>query len=256
MTTSFHYHPPSSDLRFTLAILRSLFLFFFTISAIRAVIRGAKIEERWAGMICRSRQFTLLDNFVDSGQRVASHRQYFLPPTFSEDKWKKKKIMHRQNYSSRRCAIFVALILNRLVHKTKRLLLITNTNARRNICRESSAEIVAARVIAPQFVRMLKIMLFSNGTHHGSDDDYLPAFTYSSRSQPKHAFCYRQIRKSMAGALRQLTQSSLYLVKTNRQEIIFVRCSVLGVLYSPAILMDECCWQMEIDMFIELSRIT
>jgi len=50
----------------------------------------------------------------------------------------------------------------------------------------------------------LKIMLFSNSTHHGSDDDYLPAFTYSSRSQPKHAFCYRQIRKSMAGALRQL----------------------------------------------------
>lgn len=152
---------------------------------------------------------------------------------------KKKRIM--QNYSLRRRAIFVALILNRLVHKTKHLLLITNTNARRNTCRESSTEIVAARVIAPQSACMLKIMLFSNGTHHGSDDDYLPAFIYSSRSQPKHAFCYRQIRKSMAGTLRQLTQSSLYLAKTNRQEIIFVRCSVLGVLYSLAILMDECC---------------
>lgn len=130
-------------------------------------------------------------------------------------------IVHKQNHSLRRCAIFVALILNRLVHKTNRLLLITNTNAHRNTHRESSAEIVAARVIAPESVRALKIVLFSNGTHHGSDD-YLPAFTYSSRSQSKHAFCYRQIRKSMAGALRQLTQSSLYLAKTNRREIIFV----------------------------------
>lgn len=71
-----------------------------------------------------------------------------------------------------------ALILDRLVHKTKRLLLITNTNAHRD-ARESSAEIVAARVIAPESVCALKILLFSNGTHHGSDDDYLPAFTYS-----------------------------------------------------------------------------
>lgn len=98
---------------------------------------------------------------------------------------KEKIVMHRQSRSLRRCAIFVALILNRLVHKTKRLLLITNTNAR-DTRRESSAEIVAARVIAPESA--LKIMLFSNGTHHGSDDDYLPAFTYSSRSQPKRAF--------------------------------------------------------------------
>jgi len=81
MTTSFHYHPPSF-MRFAIHSCNFTTSFFYDFDT-----RAAARKDRWARTICRSHQFTLLDNF-DGGPTIASHCQcqHFLLSTFSEDK--------------------------------------------------------------------------------------------------------------------------------------------------------------------------
>lgn len=66
MTTSVHYHP-AGFIRFAIYSCDFTISFFYYVDFGRSN-HDSRREDRWARMICRSRRFMLLDDFVDSEQ--------------------------------------------------------------------------------------------------------------------------------------------------------------------------------------------